>query len=180
MDCSPPGTSVHGNSPGKNTGGGCHALLQGIMAAQGSNSGLPQCRQTLYCPSHWGWELPYLFIMQNGLLLSCTHGQKKVRTSLVVQWIGIHCLPMPGTGVQSLVWEDSICHGQLSVYATITKPRPQLLKPTHLEPVLHKKRSHSNGSPCITVKSPCSLQLAKACTQQQRPSATKEKLKTEA
>ena len=35
------------NSPGKNTGGGCHALLQGIMAAQGSNSGLPQCRQTL-------------------------------------------------------------------------------------------------------------------------------------
>ena len=106
--------------------------------------------------------------------------QKKVRTSLVVQWIGIHCLPMPGTGVQSLVCEDSICHGQLSVYATITKPRPQLLKPTHLEPVLHKKRSHSNGSPCITVKSPCSPQLAKACTQQQRPSATKEKLKTEA
>ena len=28
MDCSPPGSSVHGNSPGKNTGVGCHALLQ--------------------------------------------------------------------------------------------------------------------------------------------------------
>ena len=107
--------------------------------------------------------------------------QKKVRTSLVVQWIGIHCLPMPGTGVQSLVWEDSVCQGQLSVYATITEPGPQLLKPTHLEPVLRKKRSHGNGSPCITMKSiPCSPQLAKACTQQQRPSATKEKLKTEA
>ena len=25
MDCSPPGSSVHGNSPGKNTGVGCHA-----------------------------------------------------------------------------------------------------------------------------------------------------------
>ena len=30
MDCSPPGSSVHGNSPGKNTGVGCHALLQRI------------------------------------------------------------------------------------------------------------------------------------------------------
>ena len=28
MDCSPPGSSVHGDSPGKNTGVGCHALLQ--------------------------------------------------------------------------------------------------------------------------------------------------------
>ena len=29
MDCSPPGSSVHGDYPGKNTGVGCHALLQG-------------------------------------------------------------------------------------------------------------------------------------------------------
>ncbi|CAI9162998.1 unnamed protein product [Rangifer tarandus platyrhynchus] len=28
MDCSPPGSSVHGDSPGKNTGVGCHAFLQ--------------------------------------------------------------------------------------------------------------------------------------------------------
>ena len=28
-DCSPPGSSVHRNSTGKNTGVGCHALLQG-------------------------------------------------------------------------------------------------------------------------------------------------------
>ena len=27
IDCSPPGTSVYGDSPGKNTGVGCHALL---------------------------------------------------------------------------------------------------------------------------------------------------------
>ena len=37
MDCSPPGFSVHGDSPGKNTGVGCHALLQGIFLTQGSN-----------------------------------------------------------------------------------------------------------------------------------------------
>ena len=30
MDCSPPGSTLHGDSPGKNTGVGCHALLQGI------------------------------------------------------------------------------------------------------------------------------------------------------
>ena len=29
MDCSPPGFSVHGDSPGKKTGVGCNALLQG-------------------------------------------------------------------------------------------------------------------------------------------------------
>ena len=37
MDCSPPGSSVHGDSPGKNTEAGCHALLQGIFPTQGSN-----------------------------------------------------------------------------------------------------------------------------------------------
>ena len=29
MDCSLPSSSVHGDSPGKNTGVGCHALFQG-------------------------------------------------------------------------------------------------------------------------------------------------------
>ena len=31
---------------------GCHFLLQGIFLTQGSNLGLPHCRQTLYCLSH--------------------------------------------------------------------------------------------------------------------------------
>ena len=30
VDCSPPGSSVHRDSPGKNTGVGCRAFLQGI------------------------------------------------------------------------------------------------------------------------------------------------------
>ena len=37
MDCCPPGSSVHEDSPGKNTGVGCHALLQEIFPTQGSN-----------------------------------------------------------------------------------------------------------------------------------------------
>ena len=47
MDCSPPGSSVHGILPGKNTGVGCHFLLQGIFPTQGSNPSLPHCRQML-------------------------------------------------------------------------------------------------------------------------------------
>ena len=35
MECSPPGSSVRGDSPGKNIGVGCHALLQGIFPIQG-------------------------------------------------------------------------------------------------------------------------------------------------
>ena len=56
MDCSPPGSSVHGDSPGKNTGVGCHALLQGIFPTQGSNPGLLHCRRILYRMHHQGRE----------------------------------------------------------------------------------------------------------------------------
>ena len=34
--------------PGKNTGVGCHFLLQGIFPTRGSNPGLLHCRQILY------------------------------------------------------------------------------------------------------------------------------------
>ena len=45
MDCSLPGFSVHGDSPGKNTGVGCPALLQGIFPTQGPN---PHLLRLLY------------------------------------------------------------------------------------------------------------------------------------
>ena len=54
MGCRPPRASVHGDSPGKNTGVGCQALLQGIFPTQGSNPGLPHCRRILYQLSHQG------------------------------------------------------------------------------------------------------------------------------
>ena len=37
MDCSLPGSSIHGIFPGKNSGVGCHFLLQRIFLTQGSN-----------------------------------------------------------------------------------------------------------------------------------------------
>ena len=57
MDYSLPGSSVHGDSPGKNTGMGCPALLQGIFPTQGLNPGLLHCRQILYHLSHQGRPL---------------------------------------------------------------------------------------------------------------------------
>ena len=51
MDCSPPGSSDHGDSSGKNSGVGCHAFLQGIFPIQGLNLHLLQllhCRLILY------------------------------------------------------------------------------------------------------------------------------------
>ena len=50
------------DSPGKNTGVGCRALLQGILSTQGSNPGLLnllQLLQVLYHQSHLGspWHL---------------------------------------------------------------------------------------------------------------------------
>ena len=52
MDCGLPGSSVHEDSPGKNTGVGSHALLQGIFPTQGLKPGIPHCRQILNCLSH--------------------------------------------------------------------------------------------------------------------------------
>ena len=59
MDFSPPGSSVHGDSPGKNTRMGCHALLQGIFPIQVLKLGLLHwwilhCRWLLYQLSYLG------------------------------------------------------------------------------------------------------------------------------
>ena len=95
-------------------------------------------------------------------------------TCLVAKWLRMH-LPMQGTRVRALVWEDPPCRGA-------TKPRrhnywvhvPQLLKPMRLEPVLRNKRSHHGEKPCtLTKSSPCSPQLEKARAQQQRPNTAK-------
>ena len=58
-DSATPWTAAHQallswDSPGKNTGVGCHSLLQRIFPNQGSNLDLPHCRQILYCLSHQG------------------------------------------------------------------------------------------------------------------------------
>ena len=54
MDYSPPGSSLQGDSVGRNIGVGCHALLQGIFQSQRLNPGLPHYKQILYPLSHQG------------------------------------------------------------------------------------------------------------------------------
>ena len=54
MDYSWPGSSIHGDSPGKNTRISYHPLLQGIFPTQRLNPGHPHCRWILYCLSHQG------------------------------------------------------------------------------------------------------------------------------
>ena len=53
LACNLPGSSVHGDSPGKNTEVGCHDLLQGIFPIQGLNQGLLHCREILYHCTTW-------------------------------------------------------------------------------------------------------------------------------
>ena len=53
LDCSPPGSSVQGNYPGKNTGMGRLALLQRIFPTQRSNPGLLQLNMDSFL-SHQG------------------------------------------------------------------------------------------------------------------------------
>ena len=69
LDGSPPGP-LSWNSPGKNTGVGCHSLLQGIFPTQVSNPGLLHCRQILYHLSHQGSPIMLDFIMLGTILVS--------------------------------------------------------------------------------------------------------------
>ena len=55
------------NSPGQNTGVGSLSLPQGIVPTQGSNPGLPHCRQILYQLGHKG--SPETFHNHNGNFL---------------------------------------------------------------------------------------------------------------
>ena len=71
IDCNLLGISVLGDSPGKNTGVCCHALLQGIFPNQGLNPGLPHCRWILYHLSHQGSPMS----IYRGNLIKLTGGR---------------------------------------------------------------------------------------------------------
>ena len=71
IDHSLPGSSVHGDFPGKNTGVGCHTLLQGIFPTQGSNSCLLDLLHSQVC------SLPLVLLgnpsTSSGLFISLAH-----------------------------------------------------------------------------------------------------------
>ena len=118
----------------------------------------------LFCSTYtppWRWEYTTFWVACSILGLLCwlerpfwsncsnEKGQKwfslcqlkhACRTALVVQWLTIS-LPMQGTWVWSLVWEDPTC-------CRATKPNAlQLLGQSPLKPMLHNKRRHCDEKP---------------------------------
>ena len=73
MNCSPTRLLHPWDFPGRNTGVGCHFLLQEIFPIQGLNLGLLHCRQMLYCLSqrevaHHNWISPWSHQLYNILI----------------------------------------------------------------------------------------------------------------
>ena len=93
--CQPTRLRCPWDFPGKNTGVGCHFLLQGIFPTQGSNLGLLHCRQTLYCLSHQGspsWRLTVPKTIKTMLVRPLmTNFKKTVRAD----WAVSSCRPLP-------------------------------------------------------------------------------------
>ena len=73
-------SSVHGDSPSKNTGVGCNALLQGIFPTQESNQGPLYCRRILYQLSYEGSPKSDLFLP--GRWYACRHHYRRLNISL--------------------------------------------------------------------------------------------------
>ena len=70
MDYSPPGSSVQSDSPGKNTGKGCHALLQRIFPTEVLNEGLLHYKRILYHLSHQGSPLDTMYVLNFKIFMS--------------------------------------------------------------------------------------------------------------
>ena len=64
LDYIPPGSSVHGIFPDKNTRVSCHFLLQGIFPTQGSNPWLLHCRRIFFFYYWATGETPRLVVLR--------------------------------------------------------------------------------------------------------------------
>ena len=120
-DCDPPGSSVHGHSPGKNTGVGCHALLQGIFPTQGSNPGLHHCSRVLYHLSHRGSQfiktIPIL-----ALKVPCHKKPYSPEQTGIVSQTPCALKRMEGEGRPSML-DRSVLHNAFSLVRTPWDPR---------------------------------------------------------
>ena len=107
MDSSPPGYSVHGDSPGKNTGLGCYACLPpGDLPNPGIDLGLPHCRQILYHLSHQRETQDLLSISK------CKHLLFRLKTK---------------TEIMVSISQNSIFIFKTNIISWITKPVLKLL-----------------------------------------------------
>ena len=113
MDCSPPGSSVHGILQARILQWVAMSFSKGSSRSRESSLGLPHCRQMLYCPSYPGSPIYTLAWMVSK---RCSK-YEDLGTSLVVQWPGIHIpsvgglnlIPAWGAGSHKLQL-DPTCH----------------------------------------------------------------------
>jgi len=93
------------NSPGQNTEVGSLSLLQGIFPTQGSNSGLPHCRDILYQLSHKGSPNWSIVDLQYYVSFMCT--AKWFRHKLLQSCLTL-CNPvdssLPASSVHEILW----------------------------------------------------------------------------
>ena len=129
MDCSPPGFSVHGDSPGKNTGADYHFLLPGD---------LPNPRiepESLASPALAGgffttsapWEAPSKEYIKHLNVLQRAQMVKRLSTMLE-------------TRVQSLGWEDPLEKEMAIHSSTIAWKIPE--KPGRLQSMGSQRVGH--------------------------------------
>ena len=78
------------DSPGKNTGVGCHALLQGILLTQGSNPDLLHCRWTLYHLSILTFITVYEFLLRQFLSLFISTKDHQMETHWFPKSVSFH------------------------------------------------------------------------------------------
>ena len=104
----------------------------------------------LKCPStdEWVSQMWYTHTVEYYLVIK--RNERLIGASLAAQWLRIR-LPVQGTRVRALVWEDPTCRGA-------TKPMRHNYRACTLEP-----RSHNYWSPCATTTEaltprPCALQ----------------------
>ena len=109
MDSSSPGSSVHGDSPGENTGVGCHVLLQGNLPNPGIKSRSATMQVDSLLLSHQGspkileWvAYPFsrgIFLTQelNQGLLHCRQilYQLSYHGSSYFLWLTVENIPLP-------------------------------------------------------------------------------------
>ena len=136
MDCSPPGSSVHGDSPGKNTGVGCHALLQGIFPTQGSSPDLPHCRWILYQLSHQG----------NPRILEWVACPLSRRSSWPRNWTGVFCI----AGRFFASWGSREAYIFISSLNLCSSPQWVLTWPPYLKLLYHCYSSSPLSCPVLS------------------------------
>ena len=113
MNCSLPGSSVHGIFLGNNTGVGCHFLLQGIFLTQGSN-------QPLLCLLCW---------QEDSLPLCHLHADYSPTLQVSsVLWTQVHafiCLPALSTWLSNRSFKLNMSKNKLLTF--LLRPVPTVL-----------------------------------------------------